>query len=97
MLFRSSFSTCDDQLSAERLIRLLEDDDEGVRFYASAALYRRSGERFGYVAQGRPDERAAAIRKAIVWHNEKYPQCADNLDDLVEKLDKRYAVTNPGQ
>lgn len=84
------YATCDRQESAEKLIRMLDDDDQAVRFYASAALFRRSGERFEYQPQDTPARRAAAIRRAIQWHNQNYPQAAHRLDDLDEKLEQRF-------
>lgn len=84
------YATCDRQESAETLVRMLDDDDQAVRFYASAALFRRSGERFDYQPQDTPARRAAAIRRAVEWHNRKYPQAAHRLDDLDEKLQQRF-------
>ncbi len=85
-----AMADCDQQRSAAQLIRMLDDDDEGVRFYAAAALYRRAGDRFGYEAQAEPSVRAEGIRRAIEWHKATYPDSAGELDDLAEHLDDVY-------
>lgn len=45
------------------LVNLLEDDDPGVRMYASLALERMCGETFGYRYYAPPEERAEALRR----------------------------------
>jgi len=70
-----------------QLIYLLADEDEGVRFFAAAALYRRTGERLGFEAQGRLRDRIEAIERWIGWHAETYPNSGPLFDDLKRDLD----------
>jgi len=71
-----------------KLIHLLADEDEGVRFYAAAALYRRTGQRFDFQPQGSLRERAESIRRWIDWHATKYPGSA--------RAKPGYAEAQPG-
>lgn len=65
-----------------RLIHLLADEDEGVRFFAAAALHRRTGERFGYLPQGDLGGRAAAVRRWVDWYIDGHPGTEDKFRDL---------------
>jgi hypothetical protein len=70
-----------------QLVRLLADQDEAVRFYASAALKRRTGQRFDYQSQGTLLERAAAVRKWIAWCEKTYPETEGQFSGLEKRLD----------
>lgn len=50
-----------DEKAVALLVDRLEDEDEGVRFYAILALDRITGERFGYDYAARSDRRAEAV------------------------------------
>lgn len=77
-----------DGQGAERaLIRLLADEDEGVRFFASAGLYRLTGQRLSYEAQGRLGERAESIGRWVTWYATKYPDDKDGCEDLKRLLE----------
>lgn len=69
------------------LIRLLADEDEGVRLFAAAALHRRTGQRRGFFPSGCPRHRAAAIRKWVAWCSQTYPQTSKGFADLLTSLE----------
>lgn len=79
-----------------RLIHLLVDEDVSVRTFASAALARRTGQRFGYLPAAPLAERAAAVRQWVQWCTEKYPESGSRLDDLRAWL-KNFEPASPGQ
>lgn len=54
------------------LVDRLEDDDEGVRFYALLALERITGERFGYDYAAPATERAAAVARWREFARSRY-------------------------
>jgi len=66
-----------------RLIHLLADPDEGGRFFAAAALYRRTGERFGYKAEAPLREREASIAQYVQWYCQKHPDAAPQFEGLM--------------
>ena len=70
-----------------RLIHLLADEDEGVRFLAAAGLHRRAGRSFDFQAQGGLRERAAAIRRWAAWYVAEHPGEEDRFTDLLTRLD----------
>ena len=69
-----------------RLIHLLVDEDVSVRMFASTALAKRTGQRFGYLPAATLAERAAAVRQWVQWCESKYPDLSGRLDDLREWL-----------
>lgn len=69
-----------------RLIHLLADPDEGVRFFAGAALRRRTGQSFGFQAQGPLRERAEAIQHWIDWYVAAHPGSDEQFADLAPVL-----------
>lgn len=74
--------TPDGPTGTAQLIRLLADRDDGVRFYAAAALRRRTGERFGYRSEGLIPDRHAAIGRWIEWYDTAYPAERGRLAEL---------------
>ena len=70
-----------------RLIHLLADEDEGVRFLAAAGLHRRTGRSFDFQAQGGLRARAAAIRRWAAWYVAEHPGDEDRFAALLTQLD----------
>jgi len=68
------------------LIGALLDEDDGVRFYAAAALFRLTGQRFGYEPQAAPPERIKAIGRWIDWYVGKHPESAAEFNTLRARL-----------
>ncbi|HOI55787.1 MAG TPA: hypothetical protein PLP01_11100 [Phycisphaerae bacterium] len=66
-----------------RLIHLLADQDEAVRFFAAAALHRRTGERFGYRAEAPLREREGAIAQYVQWYCQKHPDAGPRFEGLM--------------
>ena len=65
-----------------RLIHLLADEDEAVRFFAAKALKDRTGERFDFQSEAALAERAASIRQWIAWAEATYPTTQGRFDEL---------------
>ncbi len=75
-----------DANAVRRMIPLLVDDDEGVRFYAAVALRRATGKDFGYRAQGPLAERARVVRRWVDWFVAEHPESEAGFEPLRETL-----------
>lgn len=60
-----------DDLAVPLIVDRLEDEDEGVRFYAILALEKITGERFGYDYTDPMGGRAAAVSRWRVFVRER--------------------------
>jgi hypothetical protein len=69
-----------------RLIHRLADEDTAVRLFASTALAKRTGQRFGYLPAAPLAERAASIRQWVRWCETTYPETSGQFEDLNEWL-----------
>jgi hypothetical protein len=56
-----------DLRATPQLVKALESDDAAVRFYAIEALYRLTGETFGYVYYQNEEGREPALKKWKDW------------------------------
>jgi hypothetical protein len=56
-----------DLVAACQMVRDLESDDPAVRLYAIEALYRLTGERFGYLFYADEDQREPAVKRWRQW------------------------------
>jgi len=61
-----------DEKAVALLVDRLEDEDEGVRFYAILALDRITGERFGYDYAAPIDQRAEAVDRWREYARTRY-------------------------
>jgi hypothetical protein len=68
------------------LIQTLADQDEGVRFYAAAALHRLTGKRFDFEVQGDPRQRREAILRWVDWYTSEHPDAAGQFEALRSRL-----------
>jgi len=71
---------------AVRLIHMLADEDEGVRFLAAAGLHRVTGRRFDFQAQAGLRERAEAIGRWVDWYVAEHPGEEGRFEALSEML-----------
>ncbi|MBN2583141.1 MAG: HEAT repeat domain-containing protein [Planctomycetes bacterium] len=69
-----------------RLIHLLADQDEGVRFFAAAALHRRTEKRFDYQAEAPLRQREAAIARWIEWYCQEHPEAGPKFEGLLASM-----------
>ena len=60
-----------DLKAACQMVRDLENDDPAVRLYAIEALYRLTGERFGYLFYADADQRGPAVKRWRQWAMEQ--------------------------
>lgn len=60
-----------DSGAAPQLVQDLESDDPAVRFYAIEALFRLTGQRFGYDYYASEDQRAPAVQRWQQWLEEQ--------------------------
>ncbi len=72
-----------DKAAVPHIVDRLEDEDDGVRFFAILALDRITGERFGYDYAKPVKERAAAVKRwrAYVHGNQEAPAAGDQRAD----------------
>jgi hypothetical protein len=56
-----------DLAAACQMVRDLESDDPAVRLYAIEALFRLTGERFGYLFYADDDQREASVKQWRHW------------------------------
>ena len=86
-----------DEASVPLLVDRLEDEDDGVRFYAILALERITGQRFGYDYAKPSWERASAVER---WraHVRGGPQVSGDkaeprIDDVAENAPQPVSKT----
>ena len=60
-----------DQRSVRQLVKDLEDEDPAIRFYASRALKRLTGETFGYDYYDDEEQRQPAVKAWQAWLAER--------------------------
>lgn len=61
-----------DEKAVALLVDRLEDEDEGVRFYAILALDRITGERFGYDYAAPSERRAESVNRWRTYARTRY-------------------------
>ena len=69
-----------------KLIHLLADKDQGVRFFAAASLRKRTGQRMGYNAELPLRQREEAISKWIDWYCESHPDSPHKFQELLSSF-----------
>ncbi len=84
----------DDPQAEVRLIHLLADQDQSVRFFAAAGLRRRTGQRLGYNTERPLRERELAISKWVDWYCSSHP---DSRREFQEMLSSFQTLKQPGK
>jgi len=81
-----------DRSAVPHIVDRLEDEDDGVRFFAILALDRMTGERFGYDYAKPATARAAAVERWRAYVHD--PQAAPAGGD--HRVDARGGGSAPG-
>jgi len=69
-----------------KLIHLLADRDQGVRFFAAASLRKRTGKRMGYNAELPLRRREEAISKWVDWYCASHPDSRQKFQELLSSF-----------